>query len=660
MSDNSACTKSLQTSIEKAASISAVNLRIKILPIAIGRVPHESAAYSLATLISYANQYQNGRLKNITQFLPIFPYVDADIETAIAHAINEAPDVIVLSSFIWTHQQNLYLAKKIKASIPETTIVIGGPNIPKREKACSTFMVENPFIDIAARGEGELVFCDLIDAIYIGMPSKEHLYKALETVNGITFRKENNILFRTPDQRRFSEKELAEVISPFTSGVLDSFLQPLTNDRVLPFETNRGCPYGCTFCDWGSATLEKVNKIPMERVLSDIEFLGKNKIEKIFITDANFGMLARDKDIAAALVACKEKYGYPQHVTVNYSKNTNQRVVDVIDTLWKGNLVHFGLLSAQTTDQNTLDNIDRWNIKSEQYTKLLQVFREKHIPVAADLMIGLPGQNTRSFMDDMQFFFERKVLTNAYWTAILTNSPMAEESYREKFKIITNDKGVIQTTYSFSEKDKDSCDQIFRAYQLLFRAGILRYFLYFLQAEHKIPGIDFIHQWTIACLESQNNYPISTWAFHHMLNTGEPNTIQYQFIHWRRNAVFFFDNLDAFYSEIKDMCRTFYNTTLSGSDTDAIFTTQKAIMPKLGINQPCDVSLQHDTVQYFEQINKIISLAELPLDFRPLRNFPPATLHLPSPGKKHGYGFMSVNAQKREWEVNSALRDLGI
>ena len=83
-------------------------------------------------------------------------------------------------------------------------------------------------------------------------------------------------------------------------------------------------------------------------------------------------------------------------------------------------------------------------------------------------------------------------------------------------------------------------------------------------------------------------------------------------------------------------------------------------MPKLGINQPCDVYLQHDVVSYFKQINDIISLAELPVDFQPLYSFPPTTLHLPSPGKKHGYGFMSTNAQKREWEVDSALRELGI
>ena len=332
----------------------------------------------------------------------------------------------------------------------------------------------------------------------------------------------------------------------------------------------------------------------------------------------------------------------------------------MVETLWEGGLVEFGLLSAQTTDTTTLENIDRWNIKPAQYSKLLQVFREKNIPVAADLMIGLPGQNTQTLINDFQFFFERKVLTNAYWTAILPNSPMADEAYKEKFNIVTDHEGVIQSTYSFLAKDAKETDFIFRAYQFLFKMGILRYFLYFLQADYKILGIDFIYKWTIACRTESDLYPVSTWAFHNMLNAGKPNTTAYQFISWRKDASHFFENLPAFYSEIRKLSLEKYGLNLNGSDADAIFTAQAAIMPKLGHNQPLEVPLQHDVTGYFEQINGIISLADLPESFKPLRTFLPTTMHIQNPGKKHGYGFMNKDAQKRDWEVDSPLRQLGI
>lgn len=633
---------------------------VKVLPIALGAKPHESAAYSLATLTSYAKQYKDGKLKKLVNFLPLLPYITPTKNDAIARAIAEKADIIALSSFGWTHDLNLYVAERIKSELPNVVIVIGGPHIPKREKECAQFLQSHPYIDIAARGEGEVIFSEILEAFCDSKAGDKSFASCLAHVKGITFREENGELHRTPDQGRFSEKELAEVLSPYISGEMDEFFSALTEDRNAPFETNRGCPYGCTFCDWGSATLEKVNKIPLERVYEEIEYFGKNRIAEIFITDANFGMLARDNDIAKAIVATKKKYGFPHYITVNYSKNTNQRVVDVVETLWEGGLVAFGLLSAQTTDATTLENIDRWNIKPEQYSKLLQVFREKNIPVAADLMIGLPGQNTESLIADFQFFFERKVLTNAYWTAILPNSPMAEESYREKFKIVTDNEGVIQTNYSFSARDREETDLIFRSYQLLFKMGILRYFLYFLQAEYNISGIELIYKWTIACRTQPEEYPVSTWAFNNMLNTGKPNTIGYQFLSWRKDAKEFFENLPAFYDEIIKLCQREYGLVLDGSDTDAIFIAQAAIMPKLGHNQPLTVSLPHDVVGYFEQVNGIISLRELPANFKPLRSFPSSTLHIPHPGKKHGYGFMSLNAQKRDWEVDSPLRQLGI
>ena len=639
----------------------AADFPVKVLPIAIGVFPYESAIYSLATLTGYAKQYENGKLADRVNFLPILPYLESSKDAAVTRAVDEKPNIIALSSFVWTHDLNLYVAKHIKLALPNIIIIIGGPHIPKRELECANFLKEHPYIDIAARGEGEVVFSEILDAYCQSLNSSDTFKNKLLNVKGITFIAQDGSTHRTSEQVRLSEKELADVSSPYISGELKEYFSVLEpHDRIVPFETNRGCPYGCTFCDWGSATLEKVNKLPLERIYEEIEFFGINKIERLFITDANFGMLARDNDIAKAIVASKQKYGYPKYITVNYSKNTNQRVVDVVETLWKGGMVEFGLLSAQTTDSTTLENIDRWNIKPEQYSKLLQVFRAKNIPVAADLMIGLPGQTTQTLINDFQFFFERKVLANAYWTAILPNSPMADEAYKKKFNIVTDREGVVQSTYSFLAKDAEETDYIFRAYQFLFKMGILRYFLYFLQADYKISGIDFIYKWTIACREEASLYPISTWAFHNMLNTGKPNTTAYQFISWRRDASYFFDNLPVFYNEIKSLCLEKYELKLEDSDADALFTAQAAIMPKLGHSQPLNVHLQHDVIGYFEQINGIISLVDLPENFKPLRTFPPATMHIQNPVKKHGYGFINKHAQKRDWEVDSPLRQLGI
>lgn len=44
--------------------------------------------------------------------------------------------------------------------------------------------------------------------------------------------------------------------SPYLTGEFDE-IDP-ARWRSATIETNRGCPYGCTYCDWGSATLSRI------------------------------------------------------------------------------------------------------------------------------------------------------------------------------------------------------------------------------------------------------------------------------------------------------------------------------------------------------------------------------------------------------------------
>jgi len=80
----------------------------------------------------------------------------------------------------------------------------------------------------------------------------------------------------------------------------------------MPLETNRGCPYGCTFCDWGASTMAKIRPIAMERVLEEIDYAGKHRISSIFVCDANFGILKRDAEIAEHIARVSRSTGYPR------------------------------------------------------------------------------------------------------------------------------------------------------------------------------------------------------------------------------------------------------------------------------------------------------------------------------------------------------------
>ena len=94
-------------------------------------------------------------------------------------------------------------------------------------------------------------------------------------------------------------RDLDEIPSPFLEGAFDSIMAANPSESWIGlWETNRGCPFRCTFCDWGSATAAKVTKFGEERLYREVDWFADKKIEYIFCCDANFGILKRDVDIA--------------------------------------------------------------------------------------------------------------------------------------------------------------------------------------------------------------------------------------------------------------------------------------------------------------------------------------------------------------------------
>ncbi len=77
----------------------------------------------------------------------------------------------------------------------------------------------------------------------------------LATVPGIGYRDRTGV-HRTENRDRIADLDILP--SPFLSGLFRPFEE--VPDVFVTIETNRGCPYGCTFCDWGSATASRIRQ----------------------------------------------------------------------------------------------------------------------------------------------------------------------------------------------------------------------------------------------------------------------------------------------------------------------------------------------------------------------------------------------------------------
>ena len=247
----------------------------------------------------------------------------------------------------------------------------------------------------------------------------------------------------------------------------------------------------------------------MERVLGEIDYAGKHKIQMLGFCDANFGILPRDPDIARFIVETKEKYGYPREVGYTNAKTASSRLTDIIKVLSDGGLISSGQISMQTTDETILENVQRSNIKMSEYQKMITFFHKEDIPAVSDIMLGLPGQTFETCKKDLQFCFDHKVTAMLFATSVMPNAPMNDEEYRRKFQIVIGNDGFVESTYSFTREEYGRMFDLCLAYKLFVKLGLLKYLLYYVQLEHGVLAMDFLARWLTLSVERADQYPIS-------------------------------------------------------------------------------------------------------------------------------------------------------
>ena len=189
--------------------------------------------------------------------------------------------LLLFSSYVWNEKISLKIAEELKKIDPNKLIIFGGPSVPDNiDNKTEKFLTNNKFIDICVHQRAERDNTMLIE----NFPSKKY-----DNIPNISYIK-NNKFFNNKNIPRLKTFEKAP--SPYLCGVFDQLIKDNPKERWLAsWETNRGCPFSCAYCDWGSATNSKVSRMELDRVFQEMDWFSKNKIKFIFCCDANFGML---------------------------------------------------------------------------------------------------------------------------------------------------------------------------------------------------------------------------------------------------------------------------------------------------------------------------------------------------------------------------------
>ncbi len=366
--------------------------------------------------------------------------------TEIATRIQEA-DIIAFSTYVWNHQISLETAKLVKEKSPDTLVLFGGPHVPDMAEQ---FLRSHPYIDIACHGEGEICFLSILENYY------SRNWKVLPSVSYI----EKGTFKNNPAAGRI--KDLSKIPSPYLEGVFDDLIIKYGKQQWLGlWETNRGCPFSCTYCDWGSATKSKLYAFDLERLKREIDWFAKNKTEFIFCNDSNFGIMQRDRDLVEYIAKVKKECGYPKALSVQNTKNSTDRSYTIHKLLSDAGLNKGVNLALQTLDKTALKNIGRQNISLMSFQELQKRFNRNNVETFTDLILALPGETYDSFANGVSKIIETGQHNRIQFInlSILPNAPMADSEYIKNYGMIVVETNSINMHGSMSS-DSDTVNEL--------------------------------------------------------------------------------------------------------------------------------------------------------------------------------------------------------
>lgn len=449
--------------------------------------------YSAGTVAAYSFSH-----KNIQDNYCLKDFIITKLPVAKVVSEMENPFFVGFSSYLWNIEYNLVLAKAIKQKWPECIIAFGGPQIPND----LSYLEQYSFIDILMHGEGEVSFYTILSALAEG--------DRIDRIPNISVRI-NNTPYKTEEQ---APVILDALPSPYLSGLFDKITEDPKYKGVqfnAVLETNRGCPYGCIYCNWARSG-SSFRQFPLARVKGDLQWMAKHRITYCMCADSNFGILDRDLEIAQYVIDLNKEHGFPTVFETTAAKNKDELTFKIIESLEKAGLNRGVSVAVQSMTPEVLKIIGRKEMSVDHLASQLDKYRRAGIYTYTDIMLGLPGETLESYCKGLFSVIEagQHYCIAMYRCEFLPNTIMYSKRFVDRYKIKTvssrfcqnhepvgsdellgSRSEIVVGTSTMSTSDWKKALKITACAQSFHCMGMLRFIAIYLRKAKKISYYDF-------------------------------------------------------------------------------------------------------------------------------------------------------------------------
>ncbi len=343
---------------------------------------------------------------------------ETTIQTPLASVLMEVyqrrPEVVGLAVHIWNRDLSLSLAAAIKQVMPQTRVVVGGPEVTYAARAV---LEANPAIDAVVMGEGDQLFPQLLSDLaergaFVSRP-------------GLAFRTQAQIVL---EGGPLEVAELDDLPFPYCHAAENEW-----RDRVLYYETSRGCPFRCAYCL--SAVSRSVRRRSLPVVLAELATIIKMRPRQVKFVDRTFNLdEAYFRPILAYLAEQDTELEFHFELAV---ERLSESFLTWLESAPPGRF-RFEV-GVQTITPDALCAINRqqdWAVAKERLSRLCAL---RNCVTHLDLICGLPHDTPESFAaaldavyrlgpDELQLGFLK----------LLPGAPLQQEAARYEYRYLPN------------------------------------------------------------------------------------------------------------------------------------------------------------------------------------------------------------------------------
>jgi radical SAM superfamily enzyme YgiQ (UPF0313 family) len=354
-------------------------------------------------------------------------YADAGLA---AHIARRAPSVLAMSLYMWNSRRSLFLGSAVKRRLPETRILIGGPEVSLDNR----WVLNHPAVDAAVFGEGESRIRSVLENLIASTEVWDTPGTLYKTKKG---------------ELRNSESAPPWDLRAAPYPYLDGAVRP-SADGTIFLETVRGCPFRCNYC-WYHKAFPAIRRHPHESISAVLDYCydPASPVREIYLMDPTFNARPGFRDVLRELSIRGKAKAVRCHAELRADLLRRDD-----GALLKDAGVCTAEVGLQTTNRRALELAGRPG-DPERTVRGIRLLMSHGLDVTVGIILGLPGDTRKGVTDTIRKLKNEGAysVVHPFVLSVLPGSDFRERAQELGLKYDPQPPYYVRSTAGFSEAD---------------------------------------------------------------------------------------------------------------------------------------------------------------------------------------------------------------